>query len=198
MTTLGRRVRWLLPAALCALAAHAAVYGTFTPADGIHGYLGWYQPLVAALSLAAAAGLLGLVLAARLGRGRRLAGAVRGFLPREEGRGTALPTIRLGRGALVVFFLQETLERSISSRSFEPASLRPSTWSLVLLVAILCAALLVLAGRGGIRLVLRAAAWRIRRLRRDPAPAPEREWAPRRRSPLALRQGLRAPPLLAG
>jgi len=40
----------LVSAAVCALGAHALLYGTFRPGDGMHGYFGWYEP---ALALAA-------------------------------------------------------------------------------------------------------------------------------------------------
>jgi hypothetical protein len=198
MTSVARGVRSLLPAALCALAAHAAVYGTLVPSDGVHGYFGWYEPLVAGLSLTSAALVLALALAARLGRARRPARAIQRFLPTEEGGGLALPAVRLSRAALAFFFLQETLERSIAWRSLEPATLRPSAWCLVLVVVVACAWLLVLAGRGGQRLLRGAAAERVPRLRPVPAPGPVRACTPRRRRPLALGRGLRAPPLLAG
>src|SRR5512133_1653631 len=43
----------LIPAAMCALGAHALLYGSFRPADGLHGYLGWYEPALAVAAIAA-------------------------------------------------------------------------------------------------------------------------------------------------
>src|SRR5438132_8175354 len=59
----------LLSWAILALAAHGAAYGTFLPRDGLHGYFGWYEPFVGALSLLALA-YLG-VAAWRVARSRR-------------------------------------------------------------------------------------------------------------------------------
>src|SRR5262249_47943627 len=43
----------LVSAAICALGAHALLYGSFRPAGGVHGYLGWYEPLLALVAIAA-------------------------------------------------------------------------------------------------------------------------------------------------
>ena len=54
----GRVLRPLLrlgPVALCALTAHAVLYRSLLPEDGVHGYFGWYEPLIAFLSAASAA-----------------------------------------------------------------------------------------------------------------------------------------------
>ena len=43
--------RWFVASMVCALVAHAAVYRSLVPDDGLHGYFGWYVPLVAVASL---------------------------------------------------------------------------------------------------------------------------------------------------
>ena len=59
----------LLRVAVVALATHAVVYRSLLPADGEHGYFGWYAPLVAGLSAVALLGTLGVLLARATGIG---------------------------------------------------------------------------------------------------------------------------------
>jgi hypothetical protein len=188
------RGRRLLSVALCALAAHAVLYGSLSPGGPMHGYFGGYETLVGGLTLGGVLAVGALVLAAALGHGRS---RLRAVLPAPEER-SALQVARLARAALVFLFLQETLERSLSLGRAAVPSFAPSTWLLVLVSLVFFAALLVLAGRLGagiVRLVLEASP---RAASSVAVPLPRPRTAPRRRKPLADRRGLRAPPLLAG
>ncbi len=166
----------LLPAAVCALGAHALLYGTFRPGDGVHGYLGWYEPALALVSLAAVL----LVRPARL----------RSRLPIGE---TAR---RVGTTTLFVLLAQESLERTLQSGQPAFAVLTPSQW-LVLLAGVAASAFLLAFG-------LRAGQIVIEFLRdaRASRPLIVAGWSVVTVSrttgrPLAERFALRAPPLLA-
>ncbi len=167
----------LLPAAVCALSAHALLYGTFRPGDGLHGYLGWYEP---ALSLAALVSLLLLRPA-----------CLRMRYPIGE------TTRRLSVMALFVLLAQESLERSLQAGHPAFAVLTPSQL-LVLLAGIAAAAFaLAVALRAGYvvaALLVRSRTVRRRTLARWSVMTVRR----RRTRPLAGRFALRAPPLLAG
>ena len=165
----------LLPAAVCALGAHALLYGTFRPGDGLHGYFGWYEPALAVASFAA----LLLLRPAWLLTRRPIEETVR----------------RLSATALLVLLAQESLERSLQSGQPAFAVMTPSQW-LVLLAGIAATAFALAvalsAGQVVVALLRRA---RPDRARRTPG------WSvvavtlgPAR--PLALRFALRAPPLL--
>jgi hypothetical protein len=167
----------LLTAAVCALGAHALLYGTFRPGDGLHGYFGWYEPAVA---LAAFASLVLLRPA---------------FLRMRHPIGETAR--RISVTALFVLLAQESLERSLQVGHPAFAALTPSQL-LVLLAGIAAAAFaLAVALRAGhvvAKLLIRSRTFRRRTLAR---------WSivtvPRRRArPLAGRFALRAPPLLAG
>src|SRR6059058_3584948 len=110
----------LLPAAVCALGAHALLYGSFRPADGAHGYLGWYEP---ALALAAVILIRPVALRSRLPIG-------------DTARA-------LATRALVIVIVQESLERSIQVGHPAVAAMTPSGW--LVLFAGLAATALVLA-----------------------------------------------------
>ena len=170
-------VRRLPAAVVCALAAHALVYRSLTPGDGLHGYFGWYEP---ALALAAFASLL-LLRPAWL----------RMWYPIGE------TTRRLSVTALFVLLAQESFERSLQVGHPAFAALTPSQL-LVLLAGVAAAAFaLAVALRAGhvvAALLIRSRTFRRRTLAR---------WSvvtvPRRRArPLAGRFALRAPPLLPG
>jgi hypothetical protein len=119
----------LLSAAICALGAHALLYGSFRPADGVHGYLGWYEPALAVVAILAVV----VVRPARLRTRLPLGDAVR----------------VLSTPALVLVLLQESLERSLQLGHPAVVSMTPSGW-LVLLVGIVGTALvLALALRAG-------------------------------------------------
>ena len=166
----------LLPAAVCALGAHALLYGTFRPGDGLHGYFGWYEPALALVSLAALVVLRPAWLRTRLPIGETVR--------------------RLSTAALLVLLVQESLERSFQTGQPVFAVLTPSQW-LVLLAGIAATALaLAVALRAGHVVVslLRGdrptrtrvvPGWSVVTVRRAPA------------RPLAERFALRAPPLLA-
>jgi hypothetical protein len=166
----------LLPAAVCALGAHGLLYGTFRPADGVHGYFGWYQPTLAVLSLSALLLLRPACLRTRLPVG-------------ETAR-------RLSAAALVLFLAQESLERSLQSGQPAFAVLTPSQW-LALLAGIAASALaLAFALRAGQVLVDRLTCER--RIRTRAVAAWSVVTVSRRVArPLAERFALRAPPLLA-
>jgi hypothetical protein len=183
----------LLRVAVVALATHAVVYRSLLPADGAHGYFGWYAPLVAGLSAVALIGTLGVLLARATGIGGswvpRIAAAP------EPSDGVSLAVSRLAGKALAFLVVQETLERSIPARSFELAQFTPLQWLVLLATITLAATILVSASRGRSLLA--------RRLD-SPRPAAEaaakasppilRSFAPVARNPLASFGGLRAPP----
>jgi len=167
----------LVSAAACALGAHALLYGTFRPGDGMHGYFGWYEPALAVAALAA----LVLVRPAWL-RTRRPIG--------ETAR-------RISTTAFAVLLAQESLERSLEAGRPAFAALTPAQL-LVLLLGIVASALLL-------AVTLRAGQAVAARLLQRPAPRLSivERWSVvtvRRRQtrPLAGRFALRAPPLVAG
>jgi hypothetical protein len=186
-----------LPAvALCALAAHALVYRTLWPSDGVHAYFGWYEPLVAAVSLAALAGLLGFVAVALVARrcGRPL---------RPRGWTTSADTLpatarSLGSASLVLLLLQESVERSVEAGRPAFQAFSPSQW-LVLLACLAALSLLLALGLRAARAVVRRALEAPPRRRADDRwLATGRRLAAdgrRRLRPLAERFALRAPPL---
>lgn len=166
----------LIPAAVCALGAHALLYGTFRPEDGLHGYLGWYEPGVAILALT-------VLLVVR-------PACLRNRLPIDEtARGLSLTT-------LFVLLVQESIERSVQMGHPAFAVMTPSQW-LVLLVGVAATALLLAfalrAGQVVVQLMRPArtratatvARWSVVTIQRGPA------------RPLAQRFALRAPPRLA-
>jgi hypothetical protein len=188
--------RGALPAAVCALAAHVAAYRTLWPKDGMHGYLGWYEPLVAGLSLAAVAGLLVLLafvlVARRHGRRFHLPGTPISHRPLSARIGG------MASSGLAYLIVQESLERSVAAGTLQLASLTPSQWLVVFVglgSAALVLALAIQVGETAVGSVLRDA--------RVPA---EGQTAPAwsvivaellRSRPLALRSALRAPPVLS-
>lgn len=166
----------LLFAAVCALGAHALLYGTFLPGDGLHGYFGWYEPALAVVLLAALLAFRPAWLRTRLPIG-------------DTAR-------RVSTTALVVLLAQESLERSLGSGHPAFATLSPSEW-LVLVVGVAATALvLACALRAGHAVVSLLFAGRSPRTRVHTG------WSivtvPRRPArPLAERFALRAQPLLA-
>ena len=125
----------LLSAAICALGAHAIVYATLRPGDGLHGYLGWYETGLAFASVAA----LLLVRPARL-------------LTRRPVEETAR---RIAVGALLVLLAQESLERSVEAGRPTFVSLTPSHWLLLIAAVGVTAGLLAFAFRAGQAVVAR-------------------------------------------
>ena len=166
----------LIPAAVCALGAHALLYGTFRPADGLHGYLGWYEPAVAVVALAVFLVVRPARLRARLPIG-------------DTARSLSLTT-------LFVLLAQESIERSVQLGQPAFAAMTPSEW-LVLIVGVAATSLLLaFALRAGqvviqllrpprVRTTTAVARWSVVTIHRGPA------------RPLAQRFALRAPPHFA-
>jgi hypothetical protein len=182
-----------LAAAVVGLVAHAALYRSLWPNDHVHGYLGWYTLVVAALSLGAIVGLV-VALAFAL-RARRLGRPVAALSAVQPERSYGMYVTDLAFSGLAWVYLQETLEHSILNRELVFATFGPA--QVLGLLLGLAAAALVLG------LLLRAGARVIRAvLRRGDVVvgAPTPLWTPhpaerRTRRPLAARLALRAPPL---
>jgi len=197
-------VRWiwrLLPVPLCALAGHAVLFDSLFPTDGVHSYFGWYEPTIAALSLASLLVLCVLVLASLFG-GESLRDEISRFVtPAADGRRMYQVdrTLLLVLASATFLFVQESIETSLAAGQFDPAFIPPGRLLLLLV------ALSVFAG------VIARVEWWCRRLvarilgRAQASGRPARvvRVAPpervvrsgRRRHPLADRRGLRAPPL---
>lgn len=187
----------LLPVALCALAAHVAVYRALVPSTGGHAYLGWYEPVVAGLSIAAVVLLATLLLAAAAGR-EAFRRRIVVLLP---GRRPAIPVtvrvVRLSLSAVAFLVCQETLERTLSEGRPAPAAFSSSQILVLLVVVAAAASVVAVVERSCSRLIeLVARALPVARRRVSPGsfrPAPA--VPPRRRNALAELRGLRAPPL---
>jgi hypothetical protein len=121
--------RRLIPAAICALGAHALLYGSFRPDDGLHGYLGWYEPVLAVAAIAAV------------------------VLVRPASLRSPLPIGDTARGlatwALLVVLVQESLERSVQVGHPAVAALTPSGWLVLVIGVTATAFVLALALRAG-------------------------------------------------
>jgi hypothetical protein len=190
-----RVTRRVLLAAVCALAAHVAAYGTLWPKDDGHGYLSWYEPLVAGLSLVAIAGLVVLLafvfLARRLGRRFHLPG------PPPPQRPLGALIVEIGGSGLAYLVVQESVERSVAAGTPLFASFTPSQWLVVFAGLVSAALVLACAMRLGETIVESV-------LSRTSPPAERRcarAWSVivgdlRRGRPLALCSALRAPPIL--
>lgn len=188
----------LLAAALGAAAGHAALYGAVLPRSGDHAYLGWYQALIGTAGVVVLAGslLLTALAASRAGR-PRAARIARRLFPRGVAA-CPLPerVAVLTASSLVWLVLQESLERSIAAGRPALAMLGPGGLLVATLGALgLCLAI-ALVERLAVRAAQRSLATPLRSLRALPARV-RRPVAPqlRRRSPLATRAGLRAPPV---
>ena len=185
----------LVRVAVVALATHAVVYRSLLPADGDHGYFGWYAPLVAGLSVAALLGTLGVLLARATGIGGSWVPRVAAIA--EPSDGVSVAVSRLAGKALAFLVVQETLERSIPARSFEPAQFSPAAVARGARDDRPCGDHPRLGEPGPIAA---RAATRRRPLRRGrPARVPRsrsrRSFAPTAGNPLASFRGLRAPPV---
>jgi hypothetical protein len=184
--------------AVCALATHALVYRTLWPADGVHGYFGWYEPAVAVVSLGSFVGLLCFVAVAWAARrcGRPLRAAARVDSP------DAFPaTARsLGASSLVLLLIQESVEKSIEAGHPTFQLFTSAEW-LVLLVGLAVTSVILALGLRLARSVTGCALGRAplrRRLGRRLTPRWSVVTCNRRRTrPLAARFALRAPPLLS-
>lgn len=167
----------LLPAAICALGAHALLYGSFRPADGVHGYLGWYEPALAVAAVAVVVLIRPVSLRSRLPIGD----TTRGLVSR----------------ALVIVLLQESLERSLQVGHPAVAGMTPSGW-LVLVTGLAATAFaLALALRAGQAVYSLFAEVRVRRLAVLVRKSVGAVTLPTAR-PFAGNVALRGPPALAG
>jgi hypothetical protein len=175
------RARELLPAALVALVAHVALYGSVAPADGEHAYLRWYEPAVAGLSVAAVVVWCGLV--------------ALGFAGRISSVRTSARRVAVSAGALL--WLQESLERSISAHAPAAVTLAPSQWLTVIAVLAAASALLARAIDAGRRLAATLVPAERPRVVVRPLPAAAVSVVRRPLRPLASGSAMRAPPLLA-
>ena len=184
-----------LPAASCALVAHALLYGSLMPHDATHGYFGWYEPLVAALTLAAVSGSLVLLVVALAAR---LVGRPIRRVPEPVSFSERFRTFA-GFGLLVVI-VQESIERSVQAGRPGLAGFTPMGWALLATGVAVSAAVLAAA----IRLAEAAASYvlttlhRRRAVRRPVGLAWSVVTGIRRHPrPLAVCRALRAPPLPA-
>jgi len=166
----------LIPAAICALGAHALLYGSFRPADGLHGYLGWYEPVLAVAAIAAV------------------------VLTRPAAWRSSVPIGEAARSfatwALLLVLAQESIERSLQVGHPTVVAMTPSGW-LVLVAGVAATALaLALALRAGQVVLSLLTSVRVRRARvavRRLAAADTLRVA----RPLAGNVALRGPPALA-
>jgi len=175
---------------LCALAAHALLYRSFAPRDGAHAYLGWYEPAVAGLSVAALATLAALlVLPALRRRAAPLLAGDRAPLPERAAR--------LAASSFVFLLLQECAEHAATQGRLEVPLQRPSTLALALLCTAAAAVALTLVERFVAVVATLALAPPRRGLPTPPTASRPRGHEPVRPRPLAAHRGLRAPPALA-
>jgi hypothetical protein len=187
------RLLGLGPITLCALSAHATLYRPVFPEDGIHGYFGWYEPLVAALWLASAFAVAAAAIALLRGHRSRVMSELASLRPTPFSAGSLAV---LGVAWLLA---QESAERSLASAGFAFADFTPADWAIVVATTMLAAAVLtMLAGAG--RVLASALGSR--------APQPTRPTVTKSarrkvgsyvhtRRALADRRGLRAPPISA-
>ena len=189
----------MLAIAVCALATHAAVYGSLMPSGGAHRYFAWYAPIITALSVLSLVGLpLALAIGVVAGRDSRVANTVASMFPARSREGAALTDVfRLASLALVFLAVQETLERSLSTGTLALASFSPSAL-LALVIALLIAASVVVLLEQAASSLVEAIARTARSATRAPEAARWRSGTSRllrRIRPLAVHGGLRAPPV---
>ncbi|HEU0305115.1 MAG TPA: hypothetical protein VFR32_11105 [Gaiellaceae bacterium] len=194
------RLLWVasrsLAVSVCALTAHAVRHRSLAPADGLHGYLGWYEAIVLGLSAAAVAALALVVAAAATGR------AVPRPLLLSHSTDASIPrrAASLAAPALLVLLLQESLERSVASGAPDPPGSSLGAWLVVLVALSVAALVLTWAGHSYARLTEAVSAPRRPALLRASAGATGTGHAAppgRRRNALADRRALRAPPVFA-
>jgi hypothetical protein len=190
-----RVVRRSLQVLLCALAAHAAAYGSLVPNDSLHGYMGAYEAVVAGLSAAALGIFLFALLALLAGRERLLLALVGRRALAPFGHGVTV----LGCSAFAVLVAQESLERSVQTGTIGLAG-APLAIVLNAVVATVAVATVFTLLERSCAVLIRALLVRRGGLPRAPGRTPVPRSAPRlrRRNPLAELRGLRAPPALTG
>ena len=151
--------RWFVASMVCALVAHAAVYRSLVPDDGLHGYFGWYVPLVAVASLGSLLAVVvgGLCPGSRRGRVDPALSAC--ALDRVSRRNCR---VCLASGGLAFLVVQESLERSLDAGAFSLVTFDASTWPVLLVVLVLAAAAVLAVGRTAV--VLSERTFTVRRL----------------------------------
>jgi hypothetical protein len=187
--------RWFVASMVCALVAHAAVYRSLVPDDGLHGYFGWYVPLVTVASLSS---LLAVVVAG-ICSGSRPARVIRLCLPARSTTCRGRTVACLASGGLAFLLVQESLERSLATGAFSLATLDLSMWPVLLVVVVMAAAAVLAVGRTAVLLSERTFAVRPPRvpiIRVLPVPRRSRGEV-RGSALLGWHAGLRAPPLVA-
>ncbi len=179
---------------VCALIAHAAVYRSLVPDDGLHGYFGWYVPLVAVATVCS----LLAVMVGGLGPRSRAARLIQSCLPARSRTRHLGTVVGLASGGLAVLVVQESLERSLGAGAFTLVSFDASMWPVLLVVLVLAAALVLGVGRTAIalgELVFNARRRLVRMTRvlshRGTSPGVDRKSAL-----LGWHAGSRAPPLV--
>ena len=180
---------------VCALVAHAAVYRSLVPDDGLHGYFGWYVPLVAVASICS---LLAVVVSGLSPRSRA-ARLIRSCLPARSTTCRGGTVAGLACGGLAFLVIQESLERSLDAGAFSLVTFDASMWPVLLVVLVLAAAAVLAVGRTAIALSKRAfnaRPLRARMTRVLPRLGSSRG-ADRKSALLGWHAGLRAPPLVA-
>jgi hypothetical protein len=167
----------LVSAAVCALGAHALLYGAFRPDDGVHAYLGWYEPALGIGALLTLVVVRPAVLRTRLpvGEAARSVGVV----------------------ALGVLLAQESLERSLEAGHPIFAAFTPVQWLLLLAGIALSALLLAVSLRAGQVVVSFFRRGHVAARVARPATWSVVTRTAVRVRPLAGRFALRAPPALA-
>jgi hypothetical protein len=179
-------LRRVIEAAACALAAHALLYRTLLPEDGMHGYFTWYEPAVAFASVLAVAWLLFAVV--RAARGRTSGPSSQPFAPTFG---------RLFASTFLFLLVQESLEGIVSTGRPAVAMFTPTA-----VLALAAAAGVVALALVAARCLGRAAVHALLRMRTPRVAHAAQRWhlalaARLRRRPLAERYGLRAPPFAA-
>jgi hypothetical protein len=183
--------RSIVAVALCAQLAHAVVYGSLLPSAGAHGYLVWYVPTLAVVSVAALALVPASIAASALANGRRSFGAI---LPRRQPGRAARDVFRLALSSAVFFVVQESVERTAETGGLQVATFAPLTWLILLPVLLVIAAAIIAVERTLEDLAERLGVTARPRATFHPT------WTRRactvaRPHPLSVHGGLRAPPV---
>jgi hypothetical protein len=178
---------------VCALAGHAAAYGSLLPHDAAHGYLGGYEIAVAAASGAALAVMAVSLVGLLTGRLRPLRAL---GLPERSTLQSSRRAVSLGVGAVALLVVQESLEALVAPGPKDLAGGSAGRWLIAILVTALCAVVLTTLGHSCAELI-RGLVAEGGRLRRPVATAiTVRRVRRRHTNPLAQFRGLRAPPPL--
>jgi hypothetical protein len=186
--------RWFVASMMCALVAHAALYASLAPGDGLHSYFAWYEPLV---TVASVCSLLAIVASGVFAR-RRVSRLIGVLLPARATRFQSRTVAGLAVGALAFLMAQESLERSVDAGAFTLATFGVATWPVLVAALGLSAAAVLAIGRTAV--VLSEPPVRERpsgRRRVGILLGPGRSLVPAAKTALLGRHaGLRAPPLV--